>query len=402
MGELSAGILPPGGTRLPDPDVSAGFSAYVHIPFCRARCGYCDFNTYTNPNFGPGASLEDYSQSLNLEIELSARVLSAACAPGKLRSVFFGGGTPTLLAADCLAEVLHRLETVFGFAPGAEITTEANPESVTREKLEKLAENGFTRISFGMQSAVEDVLTVLERRHTPGQVALAAQWARELGLEYSVDLIYGAPGETEKQWEESVRAALELSPGHISCYALTIERGTKMGARLARGQISAPEDGELADKYLLADEFLSRAGYGWYEISNWARPGRECRHNLCYWQNRNWWGYGPGAHSHINGTRFWNVKHPLAYARRLREGRTVCAGSETLNRRERLEEQIMLGIRLARGIPVPSHVPAQVIGQLCEDGLIERRPLSLNKRIVLTETGRLLADSVIRRLWEGI
>ena len=305
MPELPDGEQAPPDGSLPDPGVHGGFAAYVHIPFCAVRCGYCDFNTYTNLRMGPGASVDDFPGSLAGEIALSRRVLRGE---GRLLdTAFFGGGTPTMLDPGQLGGVLAALDSAFGLRAGAEVTTEANPESVSRDSLLRLADAGFTRVSFGMQSAVGSVLAALDRRHTPGQVERAVAWARQAGLDVSVDLIYGAPGETMGQWRRSVDAALALEPDHVSAYALTVEPGTRMGAQAARGRIRLPDPDELADKYEAADEALTASGYRWYEISNWARPGRECRHNAVYWRSGNWWGYGPGAHSHVNGTRFWNV-----------------------------------------------------------------------------------------------
>lgn len=396
MVDLPPGDPLPADGSVPHPDVSAGFAAYVHIPFCQVRCGYCDFNTYTT-NFGPGASAGDFHESLIREIDLSARVLDRGATSG-LSSVFFGGGTPTMLRPEQLVAILDHLESTFGIADGAEVTSEVNPETVTRDSLAILADGGFTRFSFGMQSAVPHVLRTLDRQHSPGQVQACVQWARELGIDHSVDLIYGAPGESLDDWRQSLQAAIDLGPGHISAYGLTIEPGTKMGAQLRRGEIPEPDGDDLADKYMLADEMLSAAGYSWYEVSNWSKPGKESEHNRAYWTNANWWGYGPGSHSHINGTRFWNVKHPRAYAQRLATGLTPAAGHETLSEEERREEQIMLAIRLRDGIATPGDVEATVIASLIADELVD--PVAaLRDRLVLTLKGRLLADTVIRALW---
>ncbi|QOQ38697.1 radical SAM family heme chaperone HemW [Trueperella pecoris] len=368
------------------------FSAYVHVPFCSVRCGYCDFNTYTNLDFGGGASASRFAQTLILEIELARDVV----APSGLRTVFFGGGTPTMLPATDLAAIMSALREAFG-TPELEVTTEANPETVTRADLEALAEAGFTRFSFGMQSAVDHVLKVLDRKHTPGQVSAVAAWARELGLEFSLDLIYGAPGESREDWQASLDAAIELEPGHISAYGLTIENGTKMGGQLRRGEIAPPDPDELALKYEMADDTLSAAGYSWYEVSNWAKPGKASEHNRAYWTNANWWGFGPGAHSHINGWRFWNLKHPIAYTGKLDQGIAPIGGGEHLSPEERREEDIMLGIRLREGISSDG-VPAHVIASLIADELIDSSA-TFTGRIRLTRKGRLLADTVIRALW---
>lgn len=397
MADLPEGEAVPADGSLPDPDVSKGFSAYVHIPFCAVRCGYCDFNTYTNLDFGPGASVSGFPDSLRREIALSQHVLRVRGSAPLLRTVFFGGGTPTMMNPAQLAGILRTLHASFGIAPGAEITTEANPESVTRESLRELAHAGFTRISFGMQSAVPHVLHTLERRHTPGQVTAAVHWARECGLDVSVDLIYGTPGESAADWETSVQAAIALGPDHISAYALTVEPGTAMGAKVRRGELRMPDPDEQAERYEQASRILEGAGYRWCEISNWAQPGHECRHNLAYWHNENWWGYGPGAHSHINGTRFWNVKHPLAYARALDRGRTPAAAREILNLTEREEEAVMLGIRLRDGIAIPAWADKRAVAALIADGLVDASR-ALRGRLVLTLRGRLLADTVTRAL----
>lgn len=397
MADLPDGVPVPADGSLPQPDVTEGFSAYVHIPFCAVRCGYCDFNTYTNLDFGPGAGVADFPESLSREIELSRHVLVTADNGPTLANVFFGGGTPTMLDSAQLVAVLRNLDQTFGLRSHAEITTEANPESVTRESLHELARGGFTRVSFGMQSAVPHVLSVLDRQHTPGQVEKAMAWAREAGLDTSLDLIYGAPGESDADWEASLQAALALEPDHISAYALTVEPNTRMGGQVRRGEISLPDPDTQADRYERAAEVLEDAGYGWYEISNWSKPGHQCRHNMAYWQDANWWGYGPGAHSHINGTRFWNVKHPLAYAQALQAGRTPAAARELLSPTEKAEEHVMLGIRLRSGIEVPEWVKGSVVPQLIADELVDPSA-ALRGRLELTLKGRLLADTVTRVL----
>lgn len=402
MAQLPDGEPAPRDGSLPDPDVSAGLSAYVHIPFCTVRCGYCDFNTYTNLDFGPGAGVSDFPSSLAREVALSANVLEGLGSAPQLKSVFFGGGTPTMLDSRQLVSVLNRLDETFGLEPHAEVTTEANPDTVTARSLGELAAGGFTRVSFGMQSAVPEVLRILDRQHRPVQVPLAVAWAREAELEVSLDLIYGAPGETDEQWLASLHAAVEMNPDHISAYALTVEEGTKMGAQVRRGELTLPDPDVQADRYEMADSVLAEAGYRWYEISNWAKPGHECQHNLMYWRGGDWWGYGPGAHSHIAGTRFWNVKHPLAYAQRLRGGdgrlESPAAGREVLSERERREESVMLGVRLAEGIPIPEDVEPRVVAGLLADGLVESSEV-FRGRLVLTLRGRLLADAVTRMLW---
>lgn len=384
------------GFSLPtaSPEIES-FSAYIHIPFCRARCGYCDFNTYTQLDFPHGASTGEYAETLSREIDMSVRYLRGARASTpRIDTVFFGGGTPTMLPASDIAGILEKLAGDFELASDAEITTEANPETVTRAYIEDLARAGITRISFGMQSAAPSVLATLDRVHTPGQVRRAVGWAKAAGLETSVDLIYGTPGETMADWEASVRETLDLGVEHISAYALSLEPGVKMARQIRKGEI-APIDSDLqADFYERADEMLSSAGLRWYEISNWARPGHECQHNMVYWRGGNWWGYGPGAHSHIEGVRFWNSKHPVKWAQALEAGEFPIGDGEVLSASERRQEEIMLAIRLSEGIESTSF-PQAVLDELRDEGLIE----CVDGRMRLTLRGRLLADIVTRRLW---
>jgi oxygen-independent coproporphyrinogen-3 oxidase len=318
-------------------------------------------------------------------------------------TVFFGGGTPTLLPPGDLAAILAAIDAEFGLAPDAEVTTEANPESVDQRSLEQLRAAGFTRISLGMQSAAEHVLAVLDRSHTPGRPERCVAWARSAGFAHvSLDLIYGTPGETAADWERSVRAAIDAGPDHVSAYALIVEDGTRLAARIRRGELAPPDDDEMADRYLAGDDLLAAAGLGWYEVSNWATgPGSACRHNLLYWSGGNWWGIGPGAHSHVGGTRWWNVRHPAAYARRITAGLSPGHASEVLTAAERGTERIMLQTRLAAGCPVSELGPAgrRAAALAVADGLAEPGALDAG-RIVLTRTGRLLADAVIRGLTE--
>jgi len=343
-----------------------------------------------------------YAQSVVAELELAAVVL--ADAGGSLRpasTVFVGGGTPTLLEPSELARMLARVEDLFGLAAGAEITTEANPDSVTQASLEQLRAAGFTRISFGMQSAVPSVLATLDRTHTPGRVADAVRWARAAGFEQvSLDLIYGTPGESEQDWRSSVLTALELEPDHLSAYALIVEEGTRLATRIRRGELATPDDDRLADAYLAADDLMSEAGLDWYEVSNWARrPSARCRHNLGYWRSQDWWGAGPGAHSHIGGVRWWNVKHPAAYAAAVASGRSPAQAREVLADQDRRVEAVLLTVRLAEGCPVALLHPTGLAAaqQLAADGLLQAPPLAAG-RAVLTRRGRLLADAVVRAL----
>ncbi len=380
------------------------FGVYLHVPFCAVRCGYCDFNTYTATELGGGADQAAYAQTALRELDLAARVLSAAGVGGRAAStVFVGGGTPTLLPAADLATMLQGIERRFGLEPGAEVTTEANPDSVTRQSLQQLAQAGFTRVSFGMQSAVPHVLAVLERTHDPDRVPTVVGWAREAGLAVSLDLIYGTPGERLEDWRTSLQTALEARPDHISAYALIVEEGTRLGHQVRRGEVPAPDDDDLADKYELADQLLAEAGLTWYEVSNWARTSDDaCRHNLGYWRGDDWWGVGPGAHSHVGGVRWWNVRHPRGYAQRLAAGVSPAQGRELLGEAERYAERVLLRVRLAQGLPVREldAVGRSVVAQLVAEGLVDGRAAVAHRerRVVLTGRGRLLADAVVRRL----
>lgn len=400
-GPLPEGNPMPADGSLPN-SVAAGadkrtMSAYVHVPFCRVRCGYCDFNTYTATELS-GVSQSTYVGEIEKEIKLSARVLgSTGIAVRPLSSVFFGGGTPTLLPASDLIRVLNNLRDLHGFAPGAEITTEANPDTLTPQYVEELAQAGFTRISIGMQSAVPSVLATLDRTHNPQSVGPAVHAAQAAGLEVSVDLIYGTPGETLSQWRESVEAAIELDTGHISAYALIVEDGTALERRIRRGELPVPDDDLEADMYELADQQLGAAGFQWYEVSNWSKTSAQRSiHNMKYWQGQDWWGYGPGAHSHIGGTRFWNVKHPAAYAQQLALNNSPAAGWEQPDREARKLERILLGSRIREGIST-NGIRRETLSQLSSDGLIDADAASRGL-LTLTLAGRLRADDVVRRV----
>ncbi|MBT9258055.1 radical SAM family heme chaperone HemW [Phycicoccus sp. MAQZ13P-2] len=375
------------------------FGLYLHVPFCAVRCGYCDFNTYTLTELGPGASTEDFAGTALAELDLAARVLGDA-AP-VVDTVFVGGGTPTLLPADDLVRLLDGVRERFGLADGAEVTTEANPDSVTPQGLETLAAGGFTRVSLGMQSAVPSVLATLDRTHDPARVAQAVAAARTAGLATSLDLIYGTPGESLDDWRTSLEAALALEPDHVSAYALVVEEGTRMARQVARGELPEPEGDDEADKYELADTVLAQAGYDWYEVSNWARtPADRCRHNEGYWRGDAWWGIGPGAHGHVGGVRWWNVKHPRAYAARLAAGESPAAAREVLTAEQRHDEEVLLGVRLREGLDLGRLDDAgrTAVAGLVADGLLEGPAAVRDRRAVLTLRGRLLADTVVRRL----
>jgi putative oxygen-independent coproporphyrinogen III oxidase len=390
------GVLPESAlATLPDHELGI----YVHVPFCRVRCGYCDFNTYTLTELGPGATTASYADTALRELDLAVRVLGPA-APA-VRTVFVGGGTPTLLPAADLVRLLHGIRDRFGLTPDVEVTTEANPDSVTPADLRTLADGGFTRVSFGMQSAVPHVLATLERTHVPAGVGRAVAAARAAGLRTSVDLIYGTPGESLDDWRASLEAAIALAPGHISAYALVVEEGTRLAAQVRRGEVAVPDDDDEADKYELADALLSAAGYEWYEVSNWARDAADrCHHNELYWQGATWWGIGPGAHSHVGGVRWWNVKHPRAYAAALEAGRSPAAGRETLTEAQRHDEEVLLGVRLREGLPLDVLAPRgrEAVAGLIADGLVDGPAVLREGRVVLTLRGRLLADTVVRSL----
>lgn len=374
------------------------FSAYVHIPFCTVRCGYCDFNTYTADELR-GERRESYADRVVAEIGFAAdRITYAGVPPRELSTVFFGGGTPTLLPPSDLARILMELDRRWGIAPGAEVTVEANPDTVDAASIAELAEAGVTRLSIGMQSAVPSVLATLDRTHTPSRVAEAVAGARAAGMQVSVDLIYGAPGETLEQWSESVEAALALRPDHISAYALIVEEGTKLARQISRGEIEAPDDDLTADKYELADRRFADAGFDWYELSNWSTSvDTQSRHNLAYWTSQDWWGFGPGAHSHLGGLRWWNVKHPAAYAQRLTALESPAAGREFISPEAAELERVLLTSRLATGLNLAETGRPEAVAALIADGLIDGTA-ALRGQGILTVRGRLLADVVARRL----
>ena len=372
----------------------ATLHAYVHVPFCRVRCGYCDFNTYTATELD-GFKQSDFVAQFTRELDYSRGVLGS---DRQLETVFFGGGTPTMLQSTELNDVLRRLRDAFGIAQWAEVTTEANPDTVDEAYLSHLAAGGFTRVSFGMQSAVPSVLATLERTHNPNNIPQVVKAAKRQGLQTSVDLIYGAPGETMDDWKRSVEAALEVESDHISAYALIVEEGTKLARQIKRGELPEPDEDLQAEKYEWADAAFESAGLSWYELSNWSR-GEETvsRHNLAYWRGMDWWGYGPGAHSHLAGERWWNAKHPSAYASRLTEEGSPRQDGETLTAEQSLEERILLESRLRTGLDLELVRNKGAVSELIAEGLIEGRA-AIAGRLVLTLRGRLLADLVVRRL----
>ena len=376
--------------------MSLGF--YVHVPFCSVRCGYCDFNTYTATELGGGGSQREYAGWAITEIGSSAGMLDGRVVD----TVFFGGGTPTQLPVDDLVRMLEAIRRTHGLAEDAEVTTEANPDSVTPESLEQLREGAFNRISFGMQSAVPHVLAFLERTHDPRRIPDVVAWARAAGFgQVSLDLIYGTPGESAADWQTTLDAALALEPDHVSAYSLIVEEGTALGRRVRRGEVPMPDEDDLADKYVQGDEAFRAAGLEWYEVSNWARDdASRCRHNMHYWTGGDWWGVGPGAHSHVGGVRWWNVKHPAAYAARLAAGESPAAAREVLTDEQQHDEWVLLGTRLAGGIPVTGLPPSgrTAVAGLVADGLVDGPSAVRDRQVRLTRQGRLLADTVVRRL----
>ena len=384
-------------------------SFYIHIPYCVKRCGYCDFNTYTPAELKIESSLNVISRSyIDLaikEVEMARHFYTAKSDPSvptvpTVTSIFFGGGTPSLMDPVDLGRIIDRIRLLFGLADGCEITLEANPDSLTRERLLEYRKVGVNRLSMGMQSAVPHVLTALDRTHNPNNVGRAVNWAKEIGFqETSLDLIYGTPGESMDDWRKTVESAIALETTHISAYALIVEEGTKLAAQVKRGEQIMPDEDETADKYLLADQLFSAAGLHWYELSNWSKPGSHSRHNMAYWLGKNWWGVGPGAHSHIDGRRWWNVKHPNSYRERIEAGESPMLGEEILTSSQIAEEKIMLLSRIPGGILRSDLSDAQerVIARYIESEDVDGRAW-IEGGLTLTPKGRLIADRIVREL----
>ncbi|MGD8214558.1 radical SAM family heme chaperone HemW [Aestuariimicrobium sp. Y1814] len=382
-------------------------SAYLHVPFCTTRCGYCDFNTYTAGELGDATGMDGWLQGMHAEIDAAIAALTPqrpVTPQRRLTTVFFGGGTPSLVPATDLAGLLAHLRDGFGLVDDAEVTTEANPESVTEEWLDGLLAAGFTRLSLGMQSAVPHVLALLDRTHTPGRALEVVAMARRAGFsDISLDLIMGTPGESLDDFSTSLDAVLSAEVDHVSAYSLIVEEGTRFAARVKRGEIPMPSEDDHADKYLLAEQVLAAAGYQNYEVSNWARPRdhrlHRSEHNLAYWRSQDWWGFGPGAHSHVNGVRWWNHKHPAKYTRALAEGRPAAVGRERLTPEQRHEERVLLELRIADGLPLAALTPD-------ERSRLQRWVSSGHAELVddhvrLTLPGRLLADGIVLDLLVG-
>ncbi|HEX7405609.1 MAG TPA: radical SAM family heme chaperone HemW [Candidatus Nanopelagicaceae bacterium] len=374
-------------------------SFYVHIPYCSRRCGYCDFNTYTPSELRAGGTLEtvsgDYIDAVLREIDIAQ-----ASATGKVPTIFFGGGTPSLLPAKDLGRVITAIRQRWDVSRDCEITLEANPDTVDAAKLSELREAGFNRVSFGMQSAVPHVLATLDRTHKPENVLRAVNAARSVGFSsISVDLIYGTPGESLDDWKTSVQSALSLPIDHLSAYALIVESGTKLANQIKRGELAMPDDDLMADMYLLVDSESELAGLSWYELSNWSKPGHESRHNMAYWRNANWWGLGPGAHSHLDGVRWWNVKHPSAYKTLLFDGSTPVQEREILTAQQKSDEAIMLSIRMREGIALSELSLGQIekVSGYCLTGHLDVARWG-DGTLQLTPQGRLIADRIVREL----
>jgi len=372
------------------PTPGTAFGIYVHVPFCATRCGYCDFNTYTPAELG-GTSPDGWLAGLRAELTMAA----TAVGPVAVDTVFVGGGTPSLLGACGLAEVLDAVRDRFPLTGDAEVTTEANPESTSPEFFDALRAAGYTRVSLGMQSASPRVLAALDRTHSPGRAVAAAREALAAGFDHvNLDLIYGTPGESDDDLVVSLEAAVQAGVDHVSAYALVVEDGTALARRVRRGEIAAPDDDVLARRYRIVDQKLSAAGLQWYEVSNWSRPGGQCRHNEGYWDGGQWWGAGPGAHGFVGDVRWWNVKHPKAYAELLSDGNSAAAGFERLQDADRHVEEVLLGIRLRRGLAaaVLTDSERRRARRAVDDGLLTEA----GDRLVLTDRGRLLADAVVR------
>jgi len=373
---------------------------YIHIPYCVKRCGYCDFNTYTPSELKLANGLSEVSSSyidlLLLEIKQAKEKVGSASVP----SIFFGGGTPSLMEPSDIGRVIAQIREEFVLNSDAEITMECNPDTVSKKTLAAFRETGVNRVSFGMQSAVPHVLATLDRTHNPENLLQVTTWAKEVGFsQISVDLIYGTPGETLTDWQKTIDTALSLPITHISAYALIIEEGTKLAAQIKRGEVAPVDDDLAAEKYLLADKEFTAAGFAWYELSNWAKPNSLSKHNLAYWLGENWWGAGPGAHSHLNGKRFWNVKHPNLYKEKIQSNKSPIADSEELEEIQINSEKLMLSLRLPSGVRKES-LNQEQISELSE--YVQSGHLDLSNwnqgRATLTLEGRLIADQILRQI----
>lgn len=372
---------------------STDVGLYLHVPFCSQRCAYCGFNTYTVAAAGGPQAIPSFVASAISEIHLAGSHLGRHTPP--LRSVYFGGGTPGLLGGAGLATLLHTVLEDFVTVPHPEVTVETNPGSLDPGELSLLAAAGVTRLSIGMQSASPKVLAELDRAHSPHQAIGTAFAALDAGIPHvSLDLIYGAAGETSEDWRRSLEAALSAPIDHLSAYGLSIEPGTSLAAKVRSGRSTEPDPDQMARRYEQADSLLARAGFEWYELSNWARtPDARCAHNELYWQNHNWWGIGPGAHSHLSGLRWWNHAAPSRWAESLSEASQPCDGFEVLTEAQRRLESVMLGVRRSEGLAVEG-----LHGEAVRREVRAGRAVVERGRLRLTLKGRLQADAVVRRL----
>jgi oxygen-independent coproporphyrinogen-3 oxidase len=367
------------------------FSLYVHVPYCSSRCGYCDFNTYTPVELEIADQINTWTRTAVKEIEFARNIVDEDI---EIDTIFFGGGTPSLLENTDLETFFNSLKNNFKLSKNIEITIEANPDTISESKVQAWLKSGINRVSIGMQSSVVNVLKTLDRTHNPENVQKSVEILKANNLNnFSLDLIYGTPGENILDWEKSIISALNLGPSHISAYSLVIEPGTKMGVDLKRGRIKPTQDDEMADKYLLAEKLFLQNGFDWYEISNWSKNNQNCRHNLNYWKSNNWWGIGPGAHSHINGIRWWNLKLPKMWREKLESNNSPALARETLTAEQISDEKIMLLIRLREGFDL-NLISPEILKNLVEEDLVVR----LNGSGVLTLKGRLLADMVFSQI----
>lgn len=374
------------GTWTPDP----GFGVYVHVPFCKHRCHYCDFNTYEGQT-----SLHDaYVDALVSDI-----VRSDGGSPAT--SVFFGGGTPTLLTPGQLGRILRAIEETSGIAPGAEATVEANPETVDESVFEGLLSVGFNRVSIGVQSLVPKVLLGLGRTHSAQRALDAVAAARRAGVDdLNVDLIYGSPWETDPDWVQSLEGVIDAAPDHISAYALTVEEGTPLSTLVATGRVPEVDPDVQAARHAIASDLLGAAGYERYEVSNWAKPGRASAHNVLYWCAGDYLGYGAGAHGHVGGRRYWNIRLPRDFIATARSGSATTGGEEHLDDDARAGEALMLGLRLVSGVDLDAYEDRYgrealerrrgPLRDLQLSGLVE----TIEGRIRMTERGTLLGNEV--------
>lgn len=396
-------------------------SLYVHIPFCRARCPYCDFNTYA----GRDDLILPYLRALAAEAELWSQALAASDLDFSVVTLYFGGGTPSLLSPSQIGGMLMTLRGLFSVPSGAEISMEANPGTVTYTKLKELHRRGVNRLSIGVQSFDDRLLKVLGRQHSAAQAQAAYQGARRAAFSnVNLDLIYGIPAQSLIDWSAELQKAVSLEPEHLSLYPLTVEEGTPMAQWMAEGRMASPDPDLAADMYEMAEERLAKAGYRHYEISNWARPGKECAHNLTYWRNQPYLGLGAGAHSCLAGCRFSNLRLPQSYIERLRDGepagllanltpagdalwqnmpwqRSALEAIEPITPEVRRAETLIMGLRLEEGVnlsklasPLPYRYQG-AIAELAAVGLLTQE----NDSLRLTPRGRLLANEVFQRFW---